>query len=150
MDQFIIDRASGIAIWIDVVDGIVQKCYNEAPKYIKRLNELYKGKTISFLKQDFESKMSPVYHNVRPEAILSTYQKINAVSSRIRNNWNLISNLRTVYGGKDAEAKTAEQTARVDSLKAQIEAWTIEQSGYEKDLEVIKERLWVELSFRVK
>ena len=84
MDKFYIDRQFGLPIWIDVENGIVQKCYNEEPKFIKRMHELYKGRSISFLKEDFENRMRPSYHNVRCATTVSLIQNITAVNSRIK------------------------------------------------------------------
>ena len=53
MEQFYIDRQFGIPIWIDVENGIVQKCYNETERFTARMNEMYVGKSITFLKEDF-------------------------------------------------------------------------------------------------
>ena len=46
MEQFYIDRQFGLAIWIDVEEGIVQRCYNETDEYNAKMNEKYVGKSI--------------------------------------------------------------------------------------------------------
>ena len=58
MEKFIIDRPQGQAIWIDVKKGKVRKCYNGGETFDARMNELYKGKSITFLKADFEKRMA--------------------------------------------------------------------------------------------
>jgi len=146
MDRFIIDRQFGQAIWVDVIKGIVKRCYNESPKFNKKMNELYKGKTITFLKTDFESRMKPTYHNVRPEAIISLLQKIASAKSRIKQKWNLISMLnKTIF--VDNEAKKALQESEKIRLKAEIDEVVIEQSGYEKEFETEKIRLLKEHNY---
>ena len=82
--EFYIDRQFGVAIFIDVENGIVQKCYNEKDSYNAKMNELYKGKTISFLKEDFEKRMSGTYHNVRSLEVTYAVQRVAAVESRIK------------------------------------------------------------------
>jgi len=62
--QFYIDRQFGQAIWVDVEDGIVKRVYNDSLME-KKMNEVYGGKSISFLKENFEERMKGVYHNVR-------------------------------------------------------------------------------------
>ena len=89
MDIFTVDRQFGLAIFIDVENGIVQKCYNETERFNAKMEEHYKGKPISFLKTDFEARMKPSYHNVRCEAILSAVRTVAAFESRISNQWTL-------------------------------------------------------------
>ena len=83
-ELFYIDRQFGQAIYVDVENGIVQKCYNETEKFNARMNELYKGKSIMFLKIDFEERMKPSYHNVRSANVVHEFQKINALNNRIK------------------------------------------------------------------
>ena len=109
MDKFYIDRQFGQAIFIDVKNGIVQKCYNES--------ETYKGKSISFLKTDFEERMKPCYYNVRSLFVYSIHQKINTVKSKIKNIYNLIGSLDI-------------KSSRIPMLRAIIKEYTIEQVAY--------------------
>ena len=136
MDTFHIDRQFGVPIWVDVENGIVIRCYNETPKFNQRMNELYKGKSIAFLKEDFESRMRPTYHRVKPNAWVDVMQKINAVKSKLRAvNINL-----TVY----------EITAELrEELNAIREALTLEESGYTVELAEVKKRLWEEHNYEV-
>ena len=90
MELFYIDRQFGQAIFIDVEKGIVQKVYNDK-KMEKKMNELYKGKSISFLKEDFEKRMKPSYHSVRCAATIAIMKNIQAIESRINNINPLIS-----------------------------------------------------------
>ena len=55
---FYIDRQFGCAIFIKVENGIVQKVWNgDSQRYDDKMNELYIGKSISFLTEDFEKRM---------------------------------------------------------------------------------------------
>jgi hypothetical protein len=85
MEQFYIDRQFGSPILIEVENGIVQECQGEFDKFIARMNELYKGKPISFLKTDFEKRMKGAFYNVRSSAILNANDAVVALDSRIRN-----------------------------------------------------------------
>lgn len=150
MDRFIIDRQFGQAIWVEVIKGIVKRCYNESPKFNKKMNEVYKGKSITFLKTDFESRMKPIYHNVRPEAIISSLQKIASAKSRIKQKWNLISMIDKInFVGNDADTKTKKTLLESERirLKAEIDEIIIEQSGYEKEFETEKIRLLKEHNY---
>jgi len=101
MDKFYIDREFGVAIFIDVENGIVKNIYNEKPEFIKRMTELYVGKSISYLKEDFEKRMKPTYHNVRSDAIVNIQRIINSGNVEKR----LITNLITSLDTTDAEKK---------------------------------------------
>jgi len=85
MDLFYIDRQFGQPIFIEVEKSIVQNCYNETEKFNNKMNEVYKDKEISFLKTDFEKRMKPSYHNVRPLSLTSIQQNINTIESHISN-----------------------------------------------------------------
>jgi hypothetical protein len=128
MDKFYIDRQFGQAIFIDVENGIVQDCYNESENYVNRMNELYKGKSISFLKTDFESRMKPTYHNVRPLCLYNIHQKINAVDSRL----NICSNLM-------GSLTTSEE--RKKELEIELNSLLTDKSKLKKELETEKQRL---------
>jgi prenyltransferase beta subunit len=101
MDKFYIDREFGVAIFIDVENGIVKNIYNEKPEFIKRMTELYVGKSISYLKEDFEKRMKPTYHNVRSDAIVNIQNIINSGNVEKR----LITDLITSLDTTDAEKK---------------------------------------------
>jgi len=89
MDKFIIDRQFGLAIWVDVEDGIVLRCYNEEPKFIEKMNEKYVGKSITFLNKDFIYRaMKGTYHHLRPESTYVFKNKIQSLETRIRHLWN--------------------------------------------------------------
>lgn len=85
-NNFYIDRQFGVAIWIDVHRGIVKDCHNGGTGYDKRMNELYVGKPIAFLKKDFEKKMwkdGGTFHCVHSNDISSQKQIIEAIRSRM-------------------------------------------------------------------
>jgi len=110
MEKFLIDRAQGVNIWIDVHKGKVKNCYNESERFNARMNELYKGKSISFLREDFEARFKGVYCNVRPEAILHRFQIVNAIKMRISDCNGKISILqRTTYHNPENEKKANDE-----------------------------------------
>ena len=95
MDKFYIDREFGVAIFIEVENGIVQDIYNEKPQFIEKMKEKYVGKSISYLKEDFELKMKPTYHNVRSESIVNIQDIINKTNVEKELVINLLSSLDT-------------------------------------------------------
>jgi len=122
MDKFIIDRQQGQAIWIDVKRGKVRRCYNGGETTDARLNELYKGKSITFLREDFENRMADTYCNVRPEAILMPKKIIHAVKQRIVDcNVKICMIEKTIYHQEDQRQKAKEEVkilrSRRDDLK---------------------------------
>jgi len=117
MEQFYIDRQFGQAIFIDVEKGIVLRCYNDSPKFNAKMDENYKGKSITFLKEDFEERMKPTYNNVRPAAIYDTHQEITAWESRIRHHANQMNDYRIKDGAKE-KATALWNDARVKKSKA--------------------------------
>ena len=145
-DKFIIDRQFGIALWVDVEDGIVQFCYNEEPKFINKMNERYVGKSITFLKEDFiERAMKGTYHHLRAESITSHLQFVEVYNSRIRNiNGKLAMYARTTSSTLDSTDVDKE----IAGLKDLREQYTIKQSKAEKGLITEKERIFTEHNFQ--
>jgi len=129
MDKFYIDRQFGQAIWIDVENGIVQNCYNEEPKFIAKMNELYVGKSITFLNEDFIGRaMKGTYHHLRPDCITTIKIQIGNFQMRIRNLWNEHSNTNT---SKDRQME----------IKGQIKELEPQQFKLERDLISEKQRI---------
>lgn len=94
MDKFYIDRMFGLAIWIDVDNGIVQRCYNESERFNSMMNEKYEGKSITFLNEDFIGRaMKGIYHHLRPESVVVLKNKVATLETRIRHLWNEYSSL---------------------------------------------------------
>ena len=131
MDKFYIDRAFGQAIFVDVENGLVVNCYNETEKFNNKMNEIYKGKPISFLKTDFEERMKPCYHNVRSLSVCTVLKKIDAIKSKKGNLYNLISGL-------------GYENSRIVELKATIKEYELEQSELEQKLLSERNRMVVE------
>ena len=135
MDKFYIDRQFGLPIWIDVENGIVQNCYNEEPNYVAKMNELYVGKSITFLNEDFIGRaMKGTYHHLRPECITTSKLKVEHFASRIRNLWNQHSHAFT----------TVERRAEI---KGQIKELEPQQYACERELIAEKERILTEHNF---
>jgi hypothetical protein len=129
MEQFYIDRQFGQAIFIDVENGIVKKCYNEAEKFNARMNELYVGNTINFLKKDFIGRaMKGTYHHLRPMCITDAINKVDTFKTRIRHLNNEYSSLNTTK-------------ERQFEIKGQIKELEIQQYAAEKELTEEKERI---------
>jgi len=136
MDTFHIDRQFGQPIWIDVVKGIVKRCYNETQRFNRKMNEIYRGKTITFLKEDFELRMKPVYHNVRPTAWTDALQKVIAVQSKLR-----AININLSRYEISAELRKQLEAMREELIK--------EESKYEREVKEVKERLLTEHNYRL-
>jgi len=144
MDKFYIDRQFGQPIWIDVENGIVQNCYNEEPNYVAKMNELYVGKSITFLKEDFiDRAMKGTYHHLRADSITTPLQIVEAWKSKVRNmNGRIANHLKTNFiNGEEAENALKE----LRKLRADYE---IEQYKAEKFLEIEKERVLTEHNFK--
>ena len=135
MEQFYIDRMIGQPIFIDVENGIVLRCYNETERFNARMNELYAGKTITFLKEDFIGRtMKSIYHNLRPMAVTDAIRKVEAIKTRIRQLYNLYSSNET----------TKEQQLEI---KGRIKELTIQQSEAEREVITVKKRIIDEHNF---
>jgi len=150
MDKFYIDRQFGLAIWIDVENGIVQNCYNEEPKYNAKLNENYKGKSITFLKEDFiDRAMKGTYHHLRAESITTPLQIVHALESKIRNVNGLIQmNLKITPPNRKDEKSWEKLNGELKRLEALRDEYTIAQSMAESLLRIEKERILTEHNFQ--
>ena len=62
---FYIDAAFDYPIFLNVEDGIFIGCDSKG-KMQSKIDELYIGKLITFLKTDLEAKMKGVYYRVKP------------------------------------------------------------------------------------
>lgn len=127
-NNFYIDRQFGIAIWIDVHRGIVKDCHNGGENFDKRMNELYVGKPISFLKSDYEKRMEGVFTCVHSNDVVSQKQKIHAIVTRM----NVASIQMTRYDITEEERAEFKKT---------IEALQVRKWKAEVKLEEIKERV---------
>jgi len=79
MEKFYIDSHAGVKTWIDVEDGIVIKIDRDLnPK----MSEEYVGKTISFLKSDFEKRMKPTWYCVHCYRWSTILNPLNNIKSR--------------------------------------------------------------------
>ncbi len=135
MEKFYIDRQFGQAIWIDVEDGIVLRCYNEAPKFNAKMNENYKGKSITFLKEDFiDRAMKGTYHHLRPDVITTINLQIESFRTRIRHLWNEYSSLGVT---KDRQME----------IKGQVKELEPQQFKLERELIAEKQRILTEHKF---
>lgn len=122
MDKFYIDRQFGLAIWIDVEDGTVLRCYNESPKYNAKMDEKYVGKSITFLNEDFIGRaMKGIYNNLKTESITTIKLQINSFETRIRHLWNEHSSLDVTK-------------ERQSEIKGQIKELEPQQYKLERDL----------------
>ncbi len=127
--QFYIDRQFDQAIWVDVEDGIVKKVYNDSLME-KKMNEVYGGKSISFLKEDFEERMKGTYHNVRSVEESEAKHKVCRTQERI----DLLYRLQH-------EAKIYEEEKFSPEVKATLENLKKEKAEAELNLAVIKKIL---------
>jgi len=122
MDKFYIDRMFGLAIWVDVEDGIVLRCYNESPRFNAMMNEKYEGESITFLNEDFIGRaMKGIYHNLRPESITTLKLQIHSFETRIRHLWNEYSSIDVTK-------------ERQSEIKGQVKELEPQQYKLERDL----------------
>jgi hypothetical protein len=126
MEKFYVDRNFGGAIWIDVENGIVHKCYGETEKFNAKMEENYKGKPISFLKTDFEERMKPFCH-VRCAAIISDAANMENIQIRIRN----LTNLMTATNNEEEKKR----------LRVLREGVYVEEYEYQSKLDAERERV---------
>jgi len=125
-DKFYIDRQFGNPIWIDVEDGIVLRCYNEKPNFIKVMNEKYVGKSITFLNEDFIGRaMKGTYHHLRADCITTAIRQGENFKVRISHLWNEHSSLNVT---KERQAE----------IKGQIKE--VERQKYEADKSINNEK----------
>jgi len=95
MELFSIDSQSN-TIFVNVENGVVMNCANGGtPKFDAKMNEVYGGKTISFLKEDFEARMKPVYFNVRSTALIHFSQSIAMINYKMSTVSSLIDSTTT-------------------------------------------------------
>jgi len=137
MDKFYIDRQFGQAIWIDVDNGIVIRCYNESEKFIAVMNEKYVGKSITFLNEDFIGRaMMGTYHSLRPDVTTTLHLQINSFDTRIRHLWNEYSSLEVTK-------------ERQSEIKGQVKELEPQQGALERQLLAEKLRIAEEHKFIV-
>jgi len=150
MDKFYIDRQFGQAIWIDVENGIVQNCYNESPRFNAKMNENYKGKSITFLKEDFiDRAMEGTYHNLIPESLASLRQIVFAYKSKVRNVNGLIQmNLKTSPPKREDDKAWESLNGELKRLEATRDEYQREQYKAEGKLEMEQERILTEHNFQ--
>ena len=150
MDRFYIDRQFGIAIWIDVENGIVQKIYNGEDNFIAKMNENYQGKSITFLKEDFiERAMEGTVHILQCDSVVKYKQYVHALKSRIRNVNGLIQmNLKTTLPKREDEKSWEKLNGELKRLEALRDNYTIEMSQAERTLDAQKERVLTEHNFK--
>jgi hypothetical protein len=147
MDKFYIDRAFGVAIWIDVEKGIVQECYNESEKFVAKMNEKYVGKSITFLKEDFiDRAMAGTYHNLVPYPLASLRQEVQAWKSKVKNMYGALA-LRSKYNYADEEKEKEKQVA-IKEIRERINEFEREQYKAEAKLELEEERIFNEHNFK--
>ncbi len=135
MEQFYIDRAFGIPIWIDVKNGIVQECYNETEMFTSKMNAKYVGKSITFLKEDFiDRALKGVYASLHAHTLTILKLQITSFETRIRQLWNEYSSLEVT---KDRQME----------IKGQVKELEPQQFSLEKDLVTEKQRILTEHNF---
>jgi len=134
-NEFHIDRQFGVAIWIDVDKGIVINVHNEKPVFVNKMMKHYKGKSISFLKADFEKKMKPAHYNVRSTDVSNALKNVNAIDARLTriscelNNLHSESDLRTALEAQK-ENVLKEKDERLETLE-NLQEYVKQIHGYD-------------------
>jgi len=143
VERFYIDRQFGQAIWIDVEKGIVKDCYNEERKYNDRMNELYVGKSITFLKEDFVDRaMKGTYHHLRAERITSCKQRVASCESSLRfNDFKIQENLRRKPRTEDKEKEQKDDMKLLEKIRNdhRVELYEAEQKLKTESDRILKE-----------
>jgi len=85
MDQFFIVRKYGNTIWMDVDKGYVKRFWNETPKFITAMNNLYLGCTISFVDDDFMFEVDKgEQHEMKVNSLTNLNLKVQPIINRIK------------------------------------------------------------------
>lgn len=129
--KFYIDRQFGPAIWVETENGIVTNVTNEEPKFIEKMLEHYKGKPIAFLKEDFEARMKPSSHCVKPDELMSIRTREIAVESRL-------ANLKSYIKWTANREPTKEELKTIAEYEADIYKYRVE---FEAEKKILKEDL---------
>ncbi|HUT64346.1 MAG TPA: hypothetical protein VMZ04_10365 [Anaerolineae bacterium] len=150
MDKFYIDRQFGLPIWIDVENGIVQNCYGDTENYNARMNELYKGNTITFLKEDFIGRaMKGTYHNLVPEALSSLRQTAWAYKSKVVDvNRKIQMNLKTTPPKRENTEAWEKLNGELKLLEEQRDKFEGAQYKAERELKTEHERILNEHNYQ--
>jgi len=139
-DKFYIDRQFGQAIWIEVEEGIVLRCWGETEKYNAKLEENYKGKSITFLQTDFIGRaMVGTYHHLRCESIIVAMKVVADLESKVHNVNSYIRELNKV-NTRD-EFKTKLKKEKLEEYRKILEKQQIELYDARELLEIEKERI---------
>ena len=136
MNEFHVDKQFGVAIFIDVTKGIVQQCKNGNERMITKMNELYVGKSISFLKEDFEAKMKGCYYNVRSTEVNHHRLNISSIDAKLVG---LQANIQRATHQNDIELKK--------KLEERILEVMIQKEDAIKLFEAEKEKVFNEHNF---
>ena len=130
-ELFFIDFHSGAPIFLGVENGIFTGCYGESRMELV-MNEKYVGKTISFLKKDFEATMKPSWACVRPHQLCNSLLDFQLMQSNLHN---LI-----VYQEEQIRKKeelTAEQLATRKKLEDELALYKEKIEGIKTQLKEI-------------
>ena len=152
-DKFYIDREFGQPIWVDVEDGIVLQCTCEKPKFLARMNELYVGKSITFLSEDFCGRaMKGTYHRVKPDTLtvqVRTAERHRMVVKQSYNELSLIDRKSyEVFKGKTNPERVNFVKSEQKRIRALISEQEKEQYKAERMLKTEKERILTEHNFK--
>ncbi len=132
--KFFIDRQFGQAIFVDVEDGIVTNVSNDSQLQDK-MKELYVGKSISFLKKDFEEKMKPSYHCVKSADRTLALQNRDALDTQIRQLE--LNALRRLGNGGFVDKANEDEITRMEWLLSNFAEANSEIKRIEKELKEI-------------
>jgi len=74
METFIIDRQEGFNICIEVHKGKVKNIIGSNELFCEVMRDKYKGKSITFLRDDFATHYDGSYVSIKPEVVLCHQQ----------------------------------------------------------------------------
>ena len=141
MEEFTIDNNFGITNRIDVEDGIVKKVYNGDVRLIQKMNIMYVGKEISFLKKDYEHLMGK-FVRVRPESLRPFFDKVNSVDTQIGQTESQLRQLAKQTFSYDITEKEKEKALKEADYNARLNNLRVELIKAKEELLSEKERIF--------
>jgi hypothetical protein len=132
MEKFFIDSCVGIDTWIDVENGVVTKIDSILnPK----MSDEYVGKTISFLKSDFEKRMKPSWRCVKCLRWCEVFSPLVNIESQRKMAYNYHSS--RVWDGMSEEKSNELLHIQLSEINRKENALKAEFDSLKHDLENI-------------
>ena len=106
METFILDRQHGFNMHIEVHKGKVKDIIGSNELFCEVMRDKYKGKSITFLRDDFAMHYEGIYFSIKPEAVLCHQQIKYAILMLIADLESKVRMIeRTTYNSHKAEVE---------------------------------------------